>query len=368
MTADSPTILLAGGGTGGHIFPNIAVAESLLEQRPDVHVELLVSQRPVDAKILVDGPYAFTALPAAPLARSPLRWPATLKAFRRSVRTAANLIAARQPAALVATGGFVSGPAVHAAHAAGVPVAIVNLDAVPGRANKLMAKRATTVFTVYPLRQLPAATRIGLPLRAAARASVDPNQARAQLGLDPARRTLLVTGASQGAQSINAAMAALAARDDIRAALHGWQILHLTGDNDSSALEAAYGDASIPCRIEAFIDEMGLAWAAADAAVSRAGAGSVGEVWAAAVPAIFMPYPFHRDQHQKHNAQPLVDVGGAVIVTDLVNADANAKSLAPALVELLADPGRRDGMRAKLAETRPPDGAAAVASWLIERL
>ena len=360
-----PCVLLAGGGTGGHIYPNLAIAESVATIGPAVACQFLLSQRPIDTAIARQHALAYQTLTAQPLPKRPgAVWPfiKTYWAARREVR---RLIAQTRPAALIATGGFVSAPAAHAARSANVPIALVNLDATPGLANRLVARWATTVFTVYPTAHLPDARTIGMPIRAAALADDTPSEARGALGLDPDRPTLLVTAGSQGARTINNMIAPLINDPPVKEALAGWQILHLAGSDMVDEVETTYQSAGLSAKVLSYCHAMGNAWAAADLAISRAGAATVGEIWANHVPALFMPYPYHRDQHQQHNARPLVEAGGAELVSDRIDPDRNARTVRETLVPLLGDRNRLTAMRDSLANSQPPAGAHTVADWTL---
>jgi UDP-N-acetylglucosamine--N-acetylmuramyl-(pentapeptide) pyrophosphoryl-undecaprenol N-acetylglucosamine transferase len=152
---------------------------------------------------------------------------------------------------------------------------------------------------------------------------------------------------------------------DVREQLARWQLLHLTGsDRPVELLSQAYAHANVPALVLPFCDRMGLAWAAASLAVSRAGAGSVAEAWANGVPTVFFPYPHHRDQHQKHNAHPVIKIGGGVLLEDCVDPRRNAAALARPLAALMGDAAKCQSMRDVLHQTWPGDGAAAVADWL----
>jgi UDP-N-acetylglucosamine--N-acetylmuramyl-(pentapeptide) pyrophosphoryl-undecaprenol N-acetylglucosamine transferase len=333
-------VLFAGGGTGGHIAPNVAVIERLREMGSPLRPHLLVSDRTVDATMAQRLDLPWTAVPARPLALHPLRlWP-FFKAYRLSMRLVGEVIARTGAKAMVATGGFVSGPSVHAARQAGLAVAMVNLDAVPGRANRLAVRQATDVFSAYPDTGLRRAREIGLPLRRAALTSTTPAKARWELGLRPDLETLIVTAGSQGARTINQLMIELASRTAARQALAGWQIIHMTGDapGERDAVAEAY---------------------------RAAGASSVAESWANHVPTLFLPYPYHKDQHQRFNAEPLVNRGGALMARDLIDPIANAAQLQGPLLELVNNATRRERMAALLRDSAPGDGAAVVARWLV---
>ena len=359
-----PCVLFAGGGSGGHIFPNLAVAERLSEE---VSSRFLVSDRAIDTTIMNSADYAWTPAPAKPLYRKPGPLAAFVKGYFATKSLARRLIGEHHIRAVVATGGFVTTPAAVVARKLGVPVALVSLDAVPGKANRAAARHATKIFSVYETPRLPGAERIGLPLRRASLATVAPREARKAFGLDPDRLTVLVFAGSQGGASINRMMIAWAQSETAhpRSAI---QLLHFTGPSDVDAVAAAYAAVGIPHHVKPFCDQMGRAWGAADLAICRAGAGSVAEAWANAVPAIFLPYPYHRDQHQRLNAQPLVDAGGAIVVQDLIDPVANLDHLMPLLGEFFADSSRLDVMRRALETTRPEDGAGAVARWLMQVL
>lgn len=365
---DRATILLAGGGSGGHIFPNLAVIERLVDMGVTVRPHVLVSQRPLDRQIVAGHGLALTALPAQPWTLRPDRWPSWWSAWRTSIKNVTTLIDRYSPRAMVATGGFVSAPALAAAKKAGVPTALVNLDAVPGKANRAMRRGADVIFTAYPIADWPQARTIGYPIRKASVGPPDASDARRQLGMDPRLPMLLVCGGSQGAQSINAMIEPLLAQRETAAVLRTWQVLHLTGRDSGVDLAAVYSQAKIRARVVDFLDRMDLAWTGAELAISRAGAGSVAEAWANATPTIFLPYPFHRDDHQRLNAQPLVDFDAAVVYRDLVDAMANAEQLAGPLRSMLSNGAWRSTLRAKLQSRPMDDGAAAIACWVADQV
>jgi len=370
----APIIWLGGGGTGGHIFPNVAAMQRLREQGgplADARAVYLVSTRPHDRDFLgpeLDHGATLHPVAARPLSGKPWTWPAFATALRRATHQLLTLAQSGdgRPVAAVVTGGFVSAPVVSACHRLGVPVLLMNLDAVPGKANRLMAGRATEVFAAYPC-NLNRAQVVGMPLRSEARAATDPAAARSSFGLDPEQRTLLVTGASQGASSMNQMMLQLLSDAAAAKRLQTTQVIHLTGFKDEQALAEAYRSAGVTAAVRAFVPAMGQAWAAATMAVSRAGAGSVAEAWVNRVPTVFLPYPYHRDEHQKFNAQPLVDAGGGVLERDRIDPEPNAAAVGQTVLNLLGDAPRLAAMRQAMANHPMGDGAAAVAQWLGEQ-
>ncbi|MCC6581548.1 MAG: UDP-N-acetylglucosamine--N-acetylmuramyl-(pentapeptide) pyrophosphoryl-undecaprenol N-acetylglucosamine transferase [Phycisphaeraceae bacterium] len=364
MASQAPTVLLIGGGSGGHIFPNLAVWERLRERGWTGDGRFIVSSRAIDKNILQPRGMDYTAMAARTVGRMPWQWCRFLLAWRASGRQIREIVRSCDVVAAVATGGFVSAPSVVAARKAGVPVAVVNLDSIPGRANRMLVRHASALFSVYAHPSMAGATRVGMPMRRAAVGPEDARQARLALGLDADRFTLLITGASQGASSINQMAWHMTRMQSARNMLAQWQVLHLAGRQDAEVLSGAYQKAGIPARVEPFMEEMGLAWRAASVAISRAGAGSVAEVWANATPTIFLPYPHHKDQHQRWNAEPLVQAGAALMFRDCIDPEANTHQIMGPLVDLMEDVDRRHRMSQWLTQTRPADGADVLARWV----
>jgi UDP-N-acetylglucosamine--N-acetylmuramyl-(pentapeptide) pyrophosphoryl-undecaprenol N-acetylglucosamine transferase len=368
MTDTDPTVtsvVFAGGGTGGHISPGLAIAERLAALAPTARPFFACSERPIDAEMLGNAGAEYAAIAASPVAWRPAGLWRFVRDWRKGKAQARRILSERKASWVVALGGFVTGPVVAAAVAAGVPVLLVNLDARPGRANRWVARRATRVVSAVETPESPgfAPEIVGMPIRRVAIAPGDALSCREKLGLVPTLPTLLVTGASQGASSLNELM--LAMLDRRREAFAGWQVLHLAGTADVGRLRTAYAAAGVPARVEAFTHRIGLAWGAADLALSRAGANSVAEAAANAVPTVFAPYPYHKDAHQAANAEPLVRAGGAALGVDAIDAERNLGGLGRTLAELLTDPARRRAMRESLERSRPGDAATAIARMLL---
>lgn len=365
------TFCLAGGGSGGHVTPALAMAEALRAQSPDCLVHLACSERPIDATVLRDTDLPWTRLPARGLRKTPLGLAAFLRGMLRARSRARRLLRAARVDAVGLLGGYVAGSVLWAARAEGIPTFMLNLDAVPGRANRWIAARATTLATAIPtVSPLSTDARAcpvldGPPVRAEARPDAVASKAdhRRMLELDPETRLLLVTGASQGAASINQLMEYCA--DTVPALLDGWQVLHLAGAGDGSVLQAAYDRAGITARVESFRHAMGVAWGAADLVVARGGASTVGEARCAGVPAVYLPYPYHRDAHQWYNAQPSVDDGAAHIVDDRVEPSATWNAFHQTLEPLLQG-ASLDGMATAAQQCKGRDGGAQAAQMLIE--
>lgn len=360
------SFLFAGGGSGGHVNPGLAIAERLGEIDPDARSVFICSQRPLDTTLLAEAGMSWVASPASPPSFRPLGAVRFLLNFRRSVRLARDLLRAESIDRVVALGGFVTPPVAAAAATRDLPVTLLNLDARPGKANRWVARRCQQVISAIEVPSLPgfAEEVVGMPLRRSALAPGDRAHCRRALGLDPERPTLLVTGASQGAGTINRLMIWIA-RSQAGLLKPRWQIYHLSGPDRDGPVRQAYDSAGIDGVVEPFQSRMGLAWGAADLAISRAGASSVAEAAANHVPTLFLPYPYHHDEHQWHNAAPLAAAGGAVLEHDRVDPEANWRSAGPALRALICEPDRREAIRAVLRARAVPGAAERIARMLL---
>jgi len=357
-------VAFAGGGSGGHLVPAMAIAERLAADSPGLDPLVLCSRRPIDHEWLERAGLAHVPLAAEPFRPTPRGVMRFLRGHRRAVIDAVAALRDHRSEVLVAVGGFASVPGVAAARRLGIPVLLLNLDARPGRANRFVAGRADRVVSAVEVEgDRRFGEVVGPPVRRAAIAARSPAESRRELGLEPDRPTLLVTGASHGAASLNRFMAMWVAATP--GDLDGWQVLHLTG-GATDELESAYREAGIPAAVISTLDSMGGAWGAATLAISRAGANSVAEIEANAVPSVLVPYPFHRDRHQWHNAAPLAAAGGAVIAEDRIDADANLGSIGDACRGLLENPGEIEAMRHRLRDRPHADGSGRVAEIVRE--
>jgi UDP-N-acetylglucosamine--N-acetylmuramyl-(pentapeptide) pyrophosphoryl-undecaprenol N-acetylglucosamine transferase len=385
----TPHLVLAGGGTGGHLFPMLAVAHALAERLTDLKVSALCSSREIDARVL-DGvevagrPIRAIPLPAAPLVLTPAGLCRLLRGWGPSCRAARGLFAASREAgnrlAVLTTSGFVAPPVVWAARRAGVPILALNLDDPPGKATRWIAGRVTERLDATLTRAAGDGWQpIGPIVRSSAvgpaAAIDDPDElervrgeAKAALGMAPDRPLLVVVGGSQGAATIDTFMMHLARHAEGRNAMAGWQVLHQASSKTHAGLVQHYTSLGGVARVVTFLPDMGTVWSAADLVLARAGAGCVAEVWANRVPTLFMPYPLHRDQHQKRNAAPLVHAGLALVGEDQIDGTANAARNGPTLMALMADAGRRAAMRASVPVSSADAGAQRAADALVRLL
>jgi UDP-N-acetylglucosamine--N-acetylmuramyl-(pentapeptide) pyrophosphoryl-undecaprenol N-acetylglucosamine transferase len=377
-----PWFVFAGGGTGGHLFPALAVVELLRERPRPADVSFFCTERPIDRDVL--GKVGIEAIPlrVQPFPTRPWRWPMFLWRWRESVAACRRAFQARRPGVVVGAGGYASGPPVAAALRMGIPTYLLNPDAVPGRANRHLGRRSDLggIFAQWSVTRdyFPSSARVlaaGCPVRRAFRLVCESAAGKSEphvqemvasfrrtFDLSPERPTLLVTGASQGARTINEAFVQLA--EVVGSA--GWQVLHLTGQADQDRVARAYAGAKVEAKVLAFTDRMAEAMFASDLIVSRAGASTLAEILAVGKPSILLPYPFHRDRHQWHNAQVLVDAGAAILLDDLKDGSANARQMRPVLTEILCAESRRREMAAAACRLGKPGAAAEIANRLCE--
>ncbi len=368
-------IVMAGGGTGGHLYPGLAVAEALKEKLGDrIDLVWAATPRQVDQRLLSGFGANYVQQSVQPLVKKISKiwafyngWMNTCAYWKRYYR-------GNHVDAVLALGGYAAGPASYVASQQGIPVGLLNPDAVPGLANRFLLKRSSRIFSQWSLDE--SATKnirgrvmpIGCPIRGSLLGRTREEGMRA-LGLNAALKTLVITGASLGARTINEAMCALMSDADFRHALAGWQIIHLTGMEQAEVVKAAYGDVTdVPIKILDYCDDMASVWAVADLAIARAGASTCAELTACGVPAILLPYPYHKDLHQRHNAEKLVDAGAALIVDDAKDSAKNAQALRPVLTELLAGGGQLDDMAAAAKRIGKPNASRDIADQLVEMI
>lgn len=369
---DRPTIVFAAGGTGGHIFPLLAIEEALRADAatPDFHARYLCSTRPLDARILhANAREDVIPIPANPFSLAPRSFLRLAMGWGRSLRDSRAALRAKsgdRAALIITTGGFVAAPVAQGARVERIPLVLVNLDAVAGKASRFVGRRAALALTSADGPGIPSSWQRIPPIVRADAIGTDPPGARSRLRLPESTPILLITGGSQGARSLNLFLAELASnRPDMLRAYH---ILHQAGDDDAHALDSVYRAANLSATVLPFIDKMGDAWSVASLCIGRCGAGAVAEAWANTVPCIFMPYPFHKDQHQRLNAMPLEQSGAAIILQDHIIPQKNLEAHAETIGALLADPTKVDAMRARYDTMPRADGAQRAASAVSDLL
>jgi len=355
-------VLIAGGGTGGHLMPALALAQALRDARSDIEILLVGAERGIEAQILPRYSYPYRLLPMEPLYRRTWWRNARLPIVAWRVwRAVDRLLDAEQPAVVIGTGGYAAGPTVWRAQRRGVPTALQEQNAFPGLATRWLAKRARQIHLGFPearSRLAPGrATQVftfGNPIRPPAPG--DRAAALRELGLDPARPCVLVFGGSQGARALNTALAGALERGLLPATSVLW------GTGTASA--AALGAHAEPGRVvvRGFFDPMTAVYRAADLVVCRAGAMTVAELCAWGKASVLVPLPTAAADHQTYNARALADVGAAVLLPE---GELTPDSLADAVVRVLADRVRLASLGALARDRDHPDAAREIASTIL---
>lgn len=359
----SLSVLLAGGGTAGHVSPLLAIADDLRFQDPGASIVVLGTEEGLESRLVPGAGHELVTIPKVPMPRRPnadaLRFPGR---FRGAVRSVVELLRERDVDVVLGVGGYVSTPAYLAARRTGTPIVVHEANARPGLANKVGARLSRSDLVGYAFPGTPLKGRqVGMPMRAQIEA-VDydePDQrrsARRWLGLDEHLPTLVVTGGSLGAQTINDAMAG--SLDAIDAA--GVQVLHITGVGKGEDLREATAD--LPhYHVRDYVDGMENAYLAADLLVCRAGAGTVAEVSVVWVPAVFVPLAVGNGE-QRLNAAAHVDAGAALMVD---NADFSGDYVVDTVLPLVTDTERLDAMRGSARREGFPGTAARTMTHMI---
>lgn len=340
-------VLIAVGGTGGHLFPAQALARQLLSQQEAV--ELVFAGAGLRDNLFFDREaFAFEEVPSGLLSsRNPIRAAKGVGAILRGVAKGCRLMRSYRPNMVVGFGSFHCFPVLMAAKLFRIPMVLYEANSIPGRVNRLLAPFVKAVGVSFPEAKSHLrghVFEVSYPLREGfSRPDVDPQQARAYFGLAPEVFTLLVFGGSQGAQGINS-LFSLSAKALSNLRKGDFQILHLTGPTKpGESLKAVYESLGLRCCVKPFEKEMGLAWKAADLMVSRSGAGAIAEQIEMEVPGLLIPYPHAMDNHQHHNAVFMCDqVGGAVMSSE---ASLDSGGLEAILGPLMNDEARLRKMR-----------------------
>ena len=358
--AGVPRVLMAGGGTGGHLFPGVAVAEALGRRMPGASVRLAATAKDLASPHLAACPLEIVQL------GSPKRPAGAVHVPGFGVRMAGALLRSYAflkdsgPEIVIGLGGYGSVAPVAAARARRIPVILLEQNAVPGKATRFLSRlgglvaasfdgvgvRGRVVLTGNPIRERVLRTR----------------RAHAEFGLDPSLPVLAVLGGSLGARGLNERFVA-AASALVAATGAPFQVLHATGGDDDPRIAAAYAAAGLRACVRPFFVEMGAVYGTVDVALCRAGGTTVAELAAVGLPAVFVPYPHHKDDHQARNAAALVERGAATLVREAsLTPDALALHVAPLLENRSLRRRRSRAMR----EMGRPDAADRVVDLILE--
>jgi UDP-N-acetylglucosamine--N-acetylmuramyl-(pentapeptide) pyrophosphoryl-undecaprenol N-acetylglucosamine transferase len=356
------SIVFAGGGTGGHLFPGIAVADEVRRIEPDARITFIGTRRKIESRVIPQHGYGFEAILVSGFRRK-LTLENLLFPMRFVIALVQSLFLMRKlrPDAVVGTGGYVAGPPLFVASLLGIPTLIQEQNSYPGVTTRLLSSRARQVHLSFKsseryLKRRDNVYISGNPTRREI-GKISREEARALFSLDASRPVLLVFGGSLGASSINngvlKSLPGLISK--------GVQIVWQTGEADFARIDAEASrqsrESGGAVKVQKFIDRMEYAYAACDLALCRAGATTVAELANAGVPSVLVPYPYAAADHQTENARAMVDAGAAVMIKD---SDL-AGQLFETIEKLLADPGKLQAMRQAAMGVGKPDAAAAIA-------
>ena len=351
-------VVIGGGGTGGHLYPGIAIAREILSRHPDAVVTFAGTIRGIETKVVPRVGFHLDLLRSAGLkGRSPIAAIRGLALLPLSAMDAWRILTRRKPDVVIGVGGYSSGPVVLLAALRGVPTLLAEQNAVPGLTNRLLARFVSAAAVTFD----STVTFFGR------RGFVAGNPVRPEFlspaGLPPeggSRTRVLIFGGSQGAHAINVAMVEAAPR---LAADGGLDITHQTGERDVALVRRGYADAGLQARVEPFLYAMDREMKQADLVVSRAGATTIAELTAAGRASILIPLPTAADNHQKKNADVLAQAGAAEM---LEQKDLHGGAIAERLIALARDTARRQSMAAAARTLARPDAAKVIVDRVLE--
>jgi UDP-N-acetylglucosamine--N-acetylmuramyl-(pentapeptide) pyrophosphoryl-undecaprenol N-acetylglucosamine transferase len=351
-------IVIAGGGTGGHLYPGIAVAREVLRRRSDAEVTFAGTAKGMEARVIPREGFQLDLLRSSGLkGMSPAALARGLSLLPLSGVDAWRILSRRRPAVVVGVGGYSSGPVVLAAALRGIPTLLLEQNAVPGLTNRILARFVSAAAVTYE-------STIGYFGR---RGFVTGNPVRSEF-FEPAPAApavgpprILIFGGSQGAHAINMAMVEAAPR--LAAHPGGMAITHQTGERDLERVRDGYRDAGVEARVEPFLFAMDREMKNADLVVCRAGATTLAELTAAGIPAVLVPLPTAADDHQRRNAEVLVAGGAADMIEQ---QELTGARLAERIERLIADRNRLQAMSAAARRFARPDAARAIVDRVFE--
>jgi UDP-N-acetylglucosamine--N-acetylmuramyl-(pentapeptide) pyrophosphoryl-undecaprenol N-acetylglucosamine transferase len=351
-------VIIAGGGTGGHLYPGIAVAREWLARFPESTITFAGTARGIEARVVPREGFALDVIRSGGLKGKSLAdrargaWLVPL-----GLADAWHLVSRRRPNLVIGVGGYSSGPVVLVAALRGVPTMLLEQNAVPGLTNRLLARVVRSAAVTFDATRAFFGSKAfvsGNPVRPEFVAAAGPNEESALDGGTPIVR-VLVFGGSQGAHAINVAMVEAAPR--LAARRDRLRIVHQTGERDVAMVRSAYVDAGIAAEVEPFLYDMGERLARADLVVCRAGATTLAEITAAGRAAILIPLPTATDDHQRKNAEALAASGGAEV---LLQSEATGSVLAERILALADDGERRRRIATAARSLARPDAAKVI--------
>ncbi len=358
---EDPKFVISGGGTGGHIFPAIAIADTLKKKFPQAEILFIGAQGRMEMEKVPKAGYPIEGLWISGLTRDRRALTLPAKIFS-SFNKAARILRRFKPDVVIGVGGFASGPTLKVANILRIPTVLQEQNSIPGKTNRNLARRASVICVAYPDmdKWFPADKVVytGNPLRSKVASGMPREEAAAFFGLDPEKPVALLIGGSQGSRDMNHGISAqLAAFKD-----KDLQFIWQTGKDYQGQAQEEVNALGLQDQVKpvAFIERMDLAYSVADVVISRAGAMSISELSLMQKPVIFVPLPSAAEDHQTKNAMQLVNAGAALIVKN----DKVKEELVPALFELAADKGKQETMKQNIVAFARPHAADDIAEQI----
>jgi UDP-N-acetylglucosamine--N-acetylmuramyl-(pentapeptide) pyrophosphoryl-undecaprenol N-acetylglucosamine transferase len=362
MIRPAPHIVFAGGGTCGHLFPGLAVAEQLAKDLPATRITFAGTGRDFERQHVRQAGFDYLAVPCRPFPRNAMQVPRFLADHLAGYWTARRFLRRARVDRVVGLGGYASVPMARAAVSLGIPLVLLEQNAVPGRATRWLAASASLVCIALDAARnhFPPGCRVrvtGNPVRSGFMSS----QAAAEDGCRS--RQILILGGSNGAHSLNETVPRVLAQ--IGPSLRGWRILHQSGATDRETTRQLYANLGLEADVVPFVADMPAVLARTDLAVARAGGTTLAELSVAGIPAVLLPYPDAADDHQRKNADVIAGTGGCVVVDEREPAGSFADRLVHVLDDLLRDENHRLSMSRAIREIARPDAARHVARRIL---
>jgi UDP-N-acetylglucosamine--N-acetylmuramyl-(pentapeptide) pyrophosphoryl-undecaprenol N-acetylglucosamine transferase len=353
------SVVIAGGGTGGHLYPGIAVARELLRMRPDAAVSFAGTARGLEARVIPREGLELDVIRSAGLKGKSwsARWRGALLLLPSAI-DAWRVLSKRAPSVVIGVGGYSSGPVVLLAAMRGIPTMVLEQNAVPGLTNRWLAHVVKAAAVTYDETRRFFGERgfvAGNPVR---QEFFQVGRSKARSGVGP---RLLVLGGSQGAHVINRAV--VEAAPDLARRCAGLEVVHQTGERDLESVRQGYERSGVTARAAAFLDPVVDEVVEADLVIARAGATTLAELAAAGRPAVLVPFGAATDDHQRRNARALAEAGAAVIVDE---RELTPAALADAVAAILGDAARLAAMGDAMRRLARPDAASRIVTRLLE--
>ena len=345
-------IAIAGGGTGGHLFPGVAIAQEFLRRDPAANILFMGTQAGLESRVLPGLGLALSIVPVSGFTgKTMVQKLVALLSVPRALLSAANCLRRHRADLVLGLGGYISFPGIAAAKILGIPAAIHEQNSVPGLSNRILGAIADRVFISYeesrPFFNSAKTVFSGMPVR------MTSTSAASKPGNDSL--CVFICGGSQGAHAINEAM--MDSLADLETVKHHIRFIHQTGAKDADMVAQEYKNRGFVASVSAFIDDMYGCYDQADVVVSRAGASTLAELALCSKPSILVPYPYAAHNHQEHNARSFVGKGAALL---LLATELTGRSLAQALLGLSADRNKLADMARQARLLAQPDAAQRV--------